>query len=58
MLRRIASIPITVVMAFSIGVPTAEAGDRTCRGTLGAITVDDNLLVPRGATCVLNGTNV
>lgn len=33
------------------------AEERTCRGTLGAITVD-NLRVPDGATCTLNGTRV
>ena len=33
----------------------AQAEERSCRGTLGNITVD-NLLVPQGATCTLNGT--
>ncbi len=33
------------------------AEERTCRGTLGAITVD-NLRVPKGATCELHGTRV
>jgi hypothetical protein len=35
----------------------AAAEERTCRGTLGAITVD-NLRVPQGATCRLYGTRV
>ena len=30
---------------------------RTCRGTIGSTTVDD-LLVPQGATCTLDGTTV
>ena len=35
----------------------AAAEERTCRGTIGAVTVD-NLRVPQGATCTLNGTLV
>jgi hypothetical protein len=41
--------------AFSLSAATAA--ERICRTALGAITVDD-LRVPRGATCELNGTNV
>ena len=37
--------------------PAAQAEERVCRGTIGATTVD-NLLVPQGATCTLNGTRV
>lgn len=36
---------------------TAHAEERTCRGSLGARTVD-NLRVPTGATCLLTGTYV
>ena len=36
---------------------TSAAEERTCRGTLGAITVD-NLRVPQDASCTLNGTFV
>jgi hypothetical protein len=35
----------------------ALAEERSCRGTLGARTVD-NLRVPSGATCILTGTRV
>jgi hypothetical protein len=35
----------------------AHAEERTCRGTIGAKTVD-NLRVPSGATCTLTGTKV
>jgi hypothetical protein len=35
----------------------AHAEERTCRGTLGAITVD-NVRVPQGATCTMQGTHV
>ena len=37
--------------------PAAMAEERTCRGTIGGTTVD-NLSVPQGASCTLNGTNV
>lgn len=37
--------------------PVAFAEELSCRGTLGAITVD-NLRVPQNATCTLNGTRV
>lgn len=36
----------------------AHADDRVCRGTIGARTIDDNVVVPRGATCRLLGTRV
>lgn len=39
------------------GSHVAFAEERTCRGTLGAITVD-NLRVPQAATCTLVGTYV
>lgn len=37
--------------------PGASAADRTCRGTIGKVTVD-NVNVPKGATCTLTGTRV
>jgi hypothetical protein len=37
--------------------PATLAEERTCRGTIGAKTVD-NLRVPDGASCTLNGTYV
>jgi hypothetical protein len=39
------------------GTPTASADDTICRGTIGAVTVD-NLKVPDNATCTLQGTRV
>lgn len=42
----------------AVSPPTSVlAEERTCRGTIGAQTVD-NLRVPDGATCTLNGTQV
>ena len=49
---------IAAALAASLSfVPAASADERTCRGSLGAITVD-NLRVPEGATCTLNGTSI
>lgn len=39
------------------GLPAAFAEERVCRGSLGAITVD-NLRVPSGASCTLTRTRV
>lgn len=53
-----ASLAIFVAATAALAaVPSALAEERSCRGTLGAITVD-NLRVPTGATCTLNGTRV
>jgi hypothetical protein len=54
------AIVMAVVMAFTALLATgtpASAEERVCRGSLGAITVD-NLRVPQGATCTLTGTYV
>jgi DUF4097 and DUF4098 domain-containing protein YvlB len=40
-----------------LAAPVAHAEERVCRGTLGAITVD-NLRVPAGASCTLIRTTV
>ena len=47
-----ASLAVMMLMA-----ATVNAEERTCRGTIGATTVD-NLRVPQGASCTLNGTRV
>lgn len=47
-------LALTTMLA---AAPQASAEERDCRGTIGAVTVD-NLRVPQGATCVLNGTRV
>jgi hypothetical protein len=53
-----------IIAAFAGGIaiavlaaPAALAEERTCRGTIGTTTVD-NLRVPDGAICTLNGTLV
>lgn len=37
--------------------PVIQGGDATCQGPLGAVTVD-NLFVPKGGTCSLDGTTI
>ncbi len=44
-------------LALAVFAPAAQAEERVCRGTIGATTVD-NLKVPQGASCTLNGTRV
>jgi hypothetical protein len=53
-------LSLVVATAFGAALLTAApalAEERTCRGSLGATTVD-NLRVPSGATCTLTGTRV
>jgi hypothetical protein len=45
------------VLTLAIFAPPAQAEERVCRGPIGSTTVD-NLLVPQGASCTLNGTRV
>src|SRR5687768_13304488 len=49
-------VGLAVLAAASMSSP-AYAEETKCRGTFGAVTVD-NLRVPQGATCRLNGTIV
>ena len=51
------TVTVLALAATVVGVPAALAEERRCRGTLTRVTVD-NLLVPAGATCTLNGTKV
>jgi hypothetical protein len=48
---------ITAIAAASLGAERGTAEERTCRGQIGAETVD-NLRVPDGASCWLRGTKV
>ena len=57
MLRRILAVTLTSMLALTMVAPAALAEERVCRGTIGSRTVD-NLKVPSGATCTLNGTRV
>jgi len=64
MSSRIMAISLTGLFALALSLSallaaasSAQAEERVCRGTIGAATVD-NLRVPTGATCTLNGTKV
>lgn len=46
-----------VLFSLALSTPPAAADERVCRGTLGAVTVD-NVKVPTGATCILSRTYV
>jgi cytoskeletal protein CcmA (bactofilin family) len=56
-MRRIAALTMLIGLAFTLAPGVAQAEERKCRGTLGAITID-NLRVPQEASCTLNGTKV
>ena len=64
MSSRIVSVSLTGMVALMMGLmallvaaQAAQAEERVCRGTIGSATVD-NLRVPQGASCTLNGTRV
>jgi hypothetical protein len=48
---------VLAVCALLAAAQAAQAEERVCRGTIGTATVD-NLKVPQGASCTLNGTRV
>jgi hypothetical protein len=56
MKRIMVSIAACAAVAAAMA-PPAVAEERVCRGSIGAQAVD-NLRVPQGATCTLNGTRV
>ena len=56
-MKRTVLIVAASALALMMAMPVALAEERTCRGTIGATTVD-NLRVPQGASCTLNGTTV
>ena len=55
--KLVAALATSIATTAFVVVPVASAEETTCRGTLGQVTVD-NLRVPQGATCTLNGTRV
>jgi hypothetical protein len=58
-MKRALATTATTMTLLGVGsvalAPSASAEERSCRGSLRAITVD-NLRVPQGATCTLTGT--
>ena len=57
MAKRISVAALMGLLVLAVAAPVAMAEERVCRGTIGATTVD-NLLVPQGAKCTLDGTRV
>lgn len=52
------SLVILVAVAALVLPAPAAADDETCTGTIGAQTVDGNVIVPDGESCALDGTVV
>ena len=55
--RLLLALPV-VMVASILGAPPALADDRRCTGTIGAVHIDGNVIVPAGATCRLIRTRV
>jgi hypothetical protein len=53
----LSAIAVLTTIGIFAGVQAASAEETVCRGTLGAVTLD-NVRVPSGATCTLNRTRV
>lgn len=50
-------LPAAALTSMLLAVAPASAEERICRGSIGAVTLD-NVRVPQGATCRLQGTRV
>jgi hypothetical protein len=58
--KKLYMVPMSILVMFLLligGASPALADEFVCRGKVGAVTVD-NVLVPDGAKCTLNGTRV
>lgn len=58
----LAALPLAATL-LSVGLlgattTTAHADDRVCRGKIGNVSIDDDIVVPRGAKCTLTRTRV
>lgn len=52
-------LAVLLAMAvFGLSAPSPAAADASCRSSIGATTIDDNLRVPDNATCTLKGTRI
>jgi hypothetical protein len=49
--------PLALAAALLVA-PPAAADDRRCAGAIKAVSLDDNVVVPAGATCRLLGTRI
>jgi hypothetical protein len=50
------SVILAMIALFAFAGPAAA--DTVCRGTIGAVSIDDNVIVPSGASCTLDRTRV
>jgi hypothetical protein len=57
MTRKLMMALMAALVTVALMPPAARAEERVCRGTIGARTLD-NVKVPQGASCTLNGTKV
>jgi hypothetical protein len=58
-----AAAPLALIAGLVAGLTVglagpAQADDRRCAGTIGAASIDGDVVVPQGATCTLTGTRV
>lgn len=56
-MKKLVAAAVAALVALAVAAPVALAEETVCRGTIGATTVD-NLLVPQGSSCTLQGTRV
>lgn len=58
MKKSLLALAPVLLAASLLTAPPALADDRRCRGTIGAVFIDGNVIVPKGANCTLRGTRV
>ena len=56
-LAGLTALPL-MIACVALGAAPAHADDTTCHGTIGAVSLDGNVIVPEGALCTLIGTRV
>lgn len=56
-LAALASLPLAASLLLA-AAPAHADDDVTCRGTIGARSIDGDVVVPKGAKCTLKGTRI
>lgn len=49
---------LALLALVAVGLAAPAGAETTCTGTMGATTIDDDVVVPTGASCSLDGTTV